>query len=66
MASVVRKLTPRSRRLTAAETAERLESSLLYQRREIAGRMAAGEAHLSAIWYLGDDYRERYLPKDSR
>lgn len=65
--AVLHKLMPRSRRLTAEETAVRLESSPLYQRREMAARHATDTAKRAALWYLSKGYSDRYLPmKESR
>lgn len=49
---------PRPR--TAAECEARLESSALYQRRQMAARQAEVMARVSALWYLSQNYRERY------
>ena len=48
----------------AAFHAARLESSALYQRREMDARQAEQQARLQALWYLASDYRARLAWQD--
>jgi hypothetical protein len=46
---------------TFAQCLTRLESSVLYQRREMDTRTAQAVSHKAALWYLDTEYVDRYL-----